>query len=110
MSKAQTKAQTKSERDAARMAQEIVTIADDAAGDYIQKENAKGQVQTVPDRDNIARAKLRIDVRMWLMARLAPHIYGAAATKPTPPPPEPFDIDIDLSGFDDAPAESMNPR
>jgi hypothetical protein len=89
-------AQTKAERDAAKMAVEIIAIADDVAGDFIEKENAKGQVQVVPDRENIARAKLRIDVRMWLMARIAPHIYGTQAAKPAPPGPAPFDIEVDL--------------
>ncbi len=91
-----SKTQTKAEKDAAKMAAEIIAIADDAAGDFIEKENAKGQVQTVLDRENIARAKLRIDVRMWLMARIAPHIYGAVATKPAPPGPAPFDIEFDF--------------
>lgn len=47
-------------------ADEIITIADGVADG---------------DKDALAHAKLRIDVRMWLMARLAPHLYGASAPK-----------------------------
>lgn len=80
------------------MAAEIIAIADDATGDYVERENAKGQVNMVFDRDNIARAKLRIDTRMWLMARLAPHIYGTpTAAKPASGhTPEHINVNIDL--------------
>jgi hypothetical protein len=81
---------------AEKMAAEIIAIADDTVGDYVEKENAKGKLQMVPDRENIARAKLRIDVRMWLMARLAPQVYGTGAAKPGQPAPEPFGLLVDL--------------
>jgi hypothetical protein len=70
---------------AERMAKQIVKIADDATGDVVVKPDPKGgekgDTKVVVNRDTIARAKLRIETRMWLMARLAPHIYGSAAPK-----------------------------
>ncbi len=66
---------------AERMAKEIVKIADDASGDVVEKPDSKAGVKPVVNRYVIARAKLRIETRMWLMARLAPHIYGNAAPK-----------------------------
>jgi len=89
-----------------RMADEIVTIADDASADVLEKIDPKGGEKRVLNRDCIARAKLRIDTRMWLMARLAPHVYGTAAPKAaeTDPPmsfvihttPEPDEADDDV--------------
>ena len=87
--------QTKAERAAEKMAAEIIAIADDATADVMERETAKGETQTVPNREAIARAKLRIDTRMWLMTRLAPHIYGATATKPVAEP-LPLLVDINL--------------
>ncbi|MBL8643420.1 MAG: hypothetical protein JNK21_05770 [Rhodospirillaceae bacterium] len=91
---------------AAQMAAEIVAIADDIRGDVAAsgKAGAKAKPKQAPSREAIARAKLRIDVRMWLMARLAPQIYGTIATRsaaaPSPPAPEPFQVEMDYSGLE----------
>ena len=66
---------------AERLAAEIVAIADDISGDILTTTNAKQETIRTPNREAIARAKLRIDTRMWLMARLAPHLYGAGTGK-----------------------------
>jgi hypothetical protein len=65
-----------------RYAQEILTIADGADGD------ASGASKR-SDAGGVARAKLRIDTRKWLMSRLAPSKYGdrtaaSSAAKPNP--------------------------
>jgi|GEM_PF-5395858 len=54
-------------------AQEIVAIADEIKPD---------------DKEALARAKFRVEVRMWLMTRLAPHAYGTSAPKQTEPDPK----------------------
>jgi hypothetical protein len=78
---------------AERMADEIVNIADDASSDVVTKTDAKGDDKHSLNRDSIARAKLRIDTRMWLMARLAPQVYGNAAPKAVETnPPVSFEI------------------
>lgn len=54
------------------LADEIIEIADDSSRDtYIDR---KGQ--RVINHKAIARAKLRIDARKWLAAKLAPKKYG----------------------------------
>jgi hypothetical protein len=55
-----------------RMADEIVEIADDSTGDTYTDDD--GVERT--DHEVIARAKLRVDTRKWLMSKLAPKKYG----------------------------------
>jgi hypothetical protein len=53
------------------MADEILDIADDSRGDW--KRGKTGE--PVPDRQNIARARLRINARRWLLAKALPKTY-----------------------------------
>jgi hypothetical protein len=53
------------------MVEEILEIADDASRDTIQTEHGQRA-----DNEWIARSRLRVDARKWLMARLAPKKYG----------------------------------
>ena len=50
---------------------EILEIADDRSGDWVEKVGRDGSVVMVVDHQNIARSKLRIDVRHWVADRLA---------------------------------------
>jgi hypothetical protein len=59
-----------------RWADEIVTIADDASGDYVEQANKEGEVERVFDPEAVQRARLRIDTRKFLMSKLAPRVYG----------------------------------
>lgn len=54
------------------MAEETLEIADDSSHDTLT--NAKGQ--TAPDAEWIARSKLRVDTRKWLLSKLRPDVYG----------------------------------
>ena len=54
------------------LADEILTIVDESGGDIKVDEKGKALVAG----DVIQRAKLRVDTRKWLMARLAPKKYG----------------------------------
>lgn len=57
-------------------ADEIVTISDDGLNDtYLDDQ---GNPRT--DNDVIARSRLRVDTRKWLMARMAPKKYGDKIT------------------------------
>ena len=56
-------------------AEEIIAIADDSSQDTITL--PKGG--TRPNREWIARARLRVNARQWLMARLMPKKYGEGA-------------------------------
>jgi hypothetical protein len=50
---------------------EILEIADDRSGDWVEKVGRDGSVVMAVDHQNIARSKLRIDVRHWVADRLA---------------------------------------
>ena len=54
---------------------EILEIADDASQDY--KLVVKGgERRWVFDQEHLQRAKLRIDSRKWMLAKLSPKKYG----------------------------------
>jgi len=54
------------------MAEEILQISDDGRNDTFEDES--GHEST--NHDVIARSRLRVDTRKWLMARMAPKKYG----------------------------------
>jgi len=54
------------------MAEELLLIADDGRNDTYT--DAEGNERT--DADVIARSRLRVDTRKWLMSKLAPKKYG----------------------------------
>ena len=60
-----------------RLVAEMIAIADDASQDC--KPGGKDGQDRVPDREALARAKLRIETRRWRAAKLAPHKYGDQA-------------------------------
>jgi hypothetical protein len=57
------------------LADEVLDISDDSAGDYVQGENGAAF-----NSEHVQRAKLRVDSRKWLASKLAPKRYGDAAT------------------------------
>jgi terminase small subunit-like protein len=64
---------------AEKLAEEIISIADDDEGDYGYKEGADkdgegAKLCILPD--NIQRAKLRVDSRKWVASKLFPKKYG----------------------------------
>lgn len=58
-------------------AEEIIEISDDGANDTYKDED--GHERT--NQDVIARSRLRVDTRKWLMARMAPKKYGDKITQ-----------------------------
>ena len=56
------------------LVEEMLAIADDASADW-RPAGKDGQDRAF-DRENLARAKLRIETRRWRAARLAPRKYG----------------------------------
>lgn len=65
------------EAQAERMADEILDIADDGRND-VWKDDA-GNVKV--DTDVIARSRLRVDSRKWLMSKMLPKKYGDKVTQ-----------------------------
>lgn len=57
---------------ALRWADELDEIAGDRRDDFKQNEEGKW----VPDYEVIARSKLRIDTRKWVLAKMLPKVYG----------------------------------
>jgi hypothetical protein len=55
---------------------EIIEIADDTSGDWVEKIGADGRAVMVVDHENIARARLKIKALEQQAARMAPKKYG----------------------------------
>ena len=72
------------------LAEEILEIADDRHGDSYVDENGAQRV----NNEVIARARLRVDTRKWLMSKMAPKKYGDK-------------ISQELSGPDGKPVETV---
>lgn len=61
--------------------EEIQEIAEDGRNDWIEIENERtGRVQVVLDKEHVARSKLRIETRQWLMGKLDRAKYGERTT------------------------------
>lgn len=59
------------------MADEIFDIADDGRNDWMDRTNARtGEVDQVPNHENINRSRLRVDSRKWFLSKVLPKIYG----------------------------------
>jgi hypothetical protein len=54
------------------LAEELVEISDDASGDVILGENGEKSV----NHARIARDRLRVDTRKWILTRMLPRVYG----------------------------------
>ncbi len=54
------------------MAEEILDIADDSAGDLAVDQNGNERMNS----EFVARARLRVDARKWLLSKLVPKKYG----------------------------------
>ena len=61
---------------AERLVDEILEVARDSSGDYVEKRLPDGKVVRVVDYENIARDRLRISTLKWIAARMAPRKYG----------------------------------
>ena len=57
------------------LAEELLEIADDGSNDYIEHAKENG-VQVVVDHDHIARSRLRVETRKWVLAKMLPKVYG----------------------------------
>lgn len=54
------------------LAEQIVTISDDGTNDFTETDDGA----PVVNYDHIARSKLRVDSRKWLLSKLLPKKYG----------------------------------
>ena len=58
------------------MAEELLEISDDGTNDWMERQVGEDQTITVVDHEHIARSRLRVDTRKWLMAKMMPKKYG----------------------------------
>jgi hypothetical protein len=63
------------------IAEEMIQIADDASNDWIKNEDGK----MVPNRQAIARSKLQIGVRQWLLSHILQARYRSKSSSARPP-------------------------
>lgn len=67
--------ETAKEESADALADDILDIADDENRDYKTVTDQNG-TQVVIDKDNIQRARLKVDARKWIASKLKPRKYG----------------------------------
>ena len=53
------------------LADEIIDISDDATGDVVETEQGPRV-----DAERVARSKLRVDSRKWMLSKMLPKLYG----------------------------------
>jgi len=57
-------------------AHETIEISEDGSNDWTDREVAQGRLVRTLDHEHIARSKLRIDTRRWLLSKLKREKYG----------------------------------
>ncbi len=55
-----------------RLADEILEISDDSSGDVRVLEDGR----EVVDNERVARSRLRVDSRKWMLSKMLPKVYG----------------------------------
>jgi hypothetical protein len=58
------------------IAEEILEICDDSKGDWVEGPRKDGETVRTVDHEAIARARLRVDTRKWMLSKMLPKIYG----------------------------------
>jgi hypothetical protein len=53
------------------LADEIIEISDDSSGDLIETDSGPRV-----DAERVARSKLRVDSRKWMLSKMLPKLYG----------------------------------
>lgn len=62
------------------MADDLIKISDDGSNDWMERQIADGVVVPIVDHEHIARSRLRVDTRKWLMSKMMPKKYGDKLT------------------------------
>lgn len=58
------------------MADECVEIADDGRNDWQVRQDEEGGVAYQLNGEHVARSRLRLDTRKWLLAKALPKVFG----------------------------------
>ncbi len=70
------------------MADEIIDIADDARNDWMEIELKNGESQVVLNKEAVARSRLRVDSRKWMLSKLLEDYSDKVAVAHTSTPVE----------------------
>jgi hypothetical protein len=62
------------------LAEELFEIADDGSNDWMRRNGKDGETAWQENGEAIRRSALRVDVRKWALARMAPKRYGDKVT------------------------------
>jgi hypothetical protein len=57
-------------------ADDIIEIADDSRNDWIERETKSGRIVTVLNEEAVARSRIRVDNRKWLLSKRDPARFG----------------------------------
>lgn len=57
------------------MADETLEISDDGRNDWTTRQQGENTIDVV-DHDHIARSRLRVDTRKWLLSKALPKMFG----------------------------------
>ena len=64
------------ELQAQTFADELIDIADDGTNDWVRRENQRGRVSYIVDKEHIARSRLRFEARQWVISKILPKTFG----------------------------------
>lgn len=62
------------------MADETLEISDDGSNDWMERGHGEDDPVEVVNHEAIARSRLRVDTRKWLLSKALPKIYGERVT------------------------------
>jgi len=62
------------------MADETLEISDDGTNDWMKRTHGEDTIDVV-NNEAIARSRLRVDTRKWLLSKALPKIYGDRVTQ-----------------------------
>jgi hypothetical protein len=58
------------------MADEIIAIADDGRNDWMDRQAVQAGEAPATDPESVARSRLRITARCWLLSKMLPRLFG----------------------------------
>ena len=59
-----------------RLADELLDISDDGRNDWIERENRSGETYIALNEEAVARSRMRLDTRKWLLSKCLPKTFG----------------------------------
>lgn len=93
----------------AHLAEEILEISDNSEGDFIERPGKDGEMTKVVDHEAIARARLRVNSRKWMLSKMLPRVYGdRLVTELTGKDGGPVEIQASSSAIRERIAERLN--